>query len=166
MSECPCGSGQTYDECCGPIISKETPAPTAEALMRSRYTAFATGAIDHLHDSLAPGTRDDFSHEETKTWSESAEWLGLEIADTRGGREDDESGEVEFTAKFKQAAGASSHRERANFEKIDGQWYYVDGRVMGPETIVKGPKVGRNDPAPVGAEKNSRSAAANDYFQR
>lgn len=153
MSDCPCGSGQTYDECCGPIIAKETAAPTAEALMRSRYTAFATGEIQHLHDSLAPGTRGDFNFEETRKWAESSQWLGLEITDTRGGGENDDKGEVEFTAKFKQKSGASSHRERGNFKKVDGLWYYVDGNVMGPETIRKGPKVGRNEPCPCGSGK-------------
>ncbi|MBU1247500.1 MAG: YchJ family protein [Proteobacteria bacterium] len=153
MSDCPCGSGAAFEACCGPIISGETPAPTAEALMRSRYSAFATCAIDHLHDSLAPGTRDDFNFDETRKWAESSTWLGLEIATVEGGGEDDKEGIVEFTASFKQEAGASTHRERGNFKKIDGQWYYVDGKVLGPTTIVKDKKIGRNEPCPCGSGK-------------
>ena len=128
--------------------------------MRSRYTAFATGSIEHLHETLAPGTRDDFDFDETKKWAESSEWLGLEIRDTRAGSEQDDFGEVEFIARYKQKAGAFEHRERGNFTKQDGQWYYVDGQIMGPETIRKAPKVGRNDPCPCGSGKKYKKCCS------
>jgi SEC-C motif-containing protein len=153
MSNCPCGSGLAYDACCGPIIAKQTPAPTAEALMRSRYTAFTRCEIDHLHDTLAPGTRADFNAEETKGWAESATWLGLDIEDTSGGTEADSYGSVEFVARFEQGGVAQQHREIGQFEKIDGQWYYVDGKVMGPKQVIKGERIGRNDPCPCGSGK-------------
>ncbi|BBD09151.1 SEC-C motif domain-containing protein [Desulfovibrio ferrophilus] len=51
--DCPCGSGKEYTACCEPIING-TPAPTAEALMRSRYSAYVVGNIDYIQTSLAP----------------------------------------------------------------------------------------------------------------
>lgn len=57
MTLCPCGSKYTFDECCGPIIAG-APAPTAEALMRSRYTAFANRTLDHVEHTHAPEVRD------------------------------------------------------------------------------------------------------------
>lgn len=63
MSEtCPCGSGQSYDQCCGPVIAGG-PASSPEALMRSRYTAFTKGNIDHLVSTLAPEALKDFNRE-------------------------------------------------------------------------------------------------------
>ncbi len=153
MSDCPCGSGQAYDACCGPIISKKIIAPTAEALMRSRYSAYAKVEVDHLYDSLAPGTRDDFNHDNASQWAESATWTGLDVAAIEGGGEGDDQGMVEFTAHYEQDGEPQEHREKGLFKKIDKQWYYVDGKVLGHKTVVKEKKVGRNQSCPCGSGK-------------
>ena len=57
---CPCGNSQSYAACCGRYLDGNETAPTAEALMRSRYTAFVRGDIDYLEETLAPDTRDAF----------------------------------------------------------------------------------------------------------
>ena len=57
---CPCGGGETLEECCGRYLSGEAKAPTAEALMRSRYTAVTKGQVDYLFETHHPKTRDDF----------------------------------------------------------------------------------------------------------
>ena len=83
-----------------PICEEGKAPPTAEALMRSRYTAFVHGDIDYLEDTLAPGTRDDFDRKAITHWAKQSQWLGLEILSTEAGREDDDSGYVEFIASF------------------------------------------------------------------
>jgi len=151
MSNCPCGSGRTLDQCCGPYLAGTANAPTPEALMRSRYSAFATVNVDHLERTLLPETRGDFNREETEQWARSSEWTGLEVRSTSGGREDDDEGFVEFVARFNMDGKAHIHHETGRFARQDGQWYYVDG-IMGvrPRTA---PKIGRNDPCPCGSGK-------------
>lgn len=102
MSVCPCGSNLEFDLCCNPIISGERDAPTAEALMRARYSAFATCQVDFLHQSLHPAHRADHDRNATQRWAANSEWLGLEIAATEGGMESDREGMVEFIATFKE----------------------------------------------------------------
>jgi len=152
---CPCTSGQTFAACCGPIIAGERPAPTAEALMRSRYSAFAAQAIDYLEDSLLPGTRGDFDRQSVADWARTSEWTGLDILSTEAGGENDREGMVEFAARFRLEGEDRVHHERARFAKKDGRWYYVEGRVGKPQqTIVReGPKLGRNDPCSCGSGK-------------
>jgi SEC-C motif-containing protein len=152
---CPCTSGRTYADCCGPVIAGERPAATAEALMRSRYSAFAAQAIDYLEDSLMPGTRADFDRQSVTEWARSSEWTGLEIIDTEAGGPDDREGVVEFAAHYRMNGEDRVHHERSRFAKKDGRWFYVDGRVgRRQQTVVReGPKVGRNDPCPCGSGK-------------
>lgn len=154
MSECPCGSGRDYDSCCGPIISGAQPAATAEALMRSRYSAYVKHEYKHLETSLSEAQRKDFSAEETRKWAESAEWLGLTVRRTEKGGADDSEGVVEFSAKFRIEGKEHEHVESARFMKKDAQWFY-DGTVeTQPKTVRReAPKIGRNDPCPCGSGK-------------
>src|SRR5258706_4716924 len=94
---CLCGSGKAYGACCGPIIAGE-PAMTAEALMRSRYTAYARGDIDHVFGSHDPATRGEIDREETEKWSKENRWTGLDVLHTEKGSEQDDTGVVEFVA--------------------------------------------------------------------
>lgn len=151
MSDCPCRSGKPLDTCCGPFLSGAALPPTAEALMRSRYSAFATGNIDYLHDTLLPETRDDFSREEIEAWSANSEWTGLEIRGTEAGGEDDDEGVVEFVARFTVKGKAQGHHETSSFVRRDGRWFYLEG-VLGARPR-SGPKVGRNDPCTCGSGK-------------
>ncbi|HYH19032.1 MAG TPA: YchJ family protein [Azospirillum sp.] len=151
MTDCPCGSGKTLDTCCGPYLAGGTVAPTAEALMRSRYSAFVVGNIDYLHDTLLPETRDDFDRKSVTEWSQTAEWLGLQVKSTEAGGEGDEEGYVEFVARFKLNGQEAVHHETGHFSKRDGRWWYVDG-ALGPRPR-HAAKVGRNDPCPCGSGK-------------
>ena len=154
MSQCPCGSGQTYDACCGPLIEGKARAETAEALMRSRYTAFTMAAMDYIHDTLSPEGRKDYDPKGTESWARNSDWLGLEIRDTQKGGPEDEEGVVEFCAHFRHKGETHAHVERASFRRDeDGAWIYVDGESPKPEQRVTGPKVGRNDPCPCGSGK-------------
>jgi SEC-C motif-containing protein len=120
---CPCGTGDRFDACCGPILAGE-PAPTAERLMRSRYTAFATGDVDHLARTWHPRTRPA----DLELVPEQR-WVGLRILETSGGGEDDADGVVRFEADWTDGTDRGTLRERSRFTRRGGRWVYVDGDV-------------------------------------
>ena len=154
MSLCPCGSGRPYEECCEPFIEGRQPAPTAEALMRSRYTAHTLNKYDYLNETVHPTIRDEADHEEMKKWSEAVEWDGLEILSTKEGSEADMTGEVSFEARYSVNGMPQTLREDAFFRRDDGRWYYVDGNVYGQEPYRREtPKIGSNEPCPCGSGK-------------
>ena len=118
---CPCGSGRTYAECCGLYHNGED-APTAEALMRSRYSAYVLRLEPYLLDTWHAGTRPpslDLDQDGT------TRWLGLEIR--RHERTGPDSATVEFVARYKMAGRAFRLHEISRFIHEDGRWYYVDG---------------------------------------
>jgi len=133
VNPCPCLSGKEYDACCGAIISGGQTAPTAEALMRSRYSAFVKSEINFLKDSLHPDSRADFDPVSTKDWADNSEWLGLKILNTSGGGENDQEGTVEFLTLFRIENVAYQHHELGEFKRLNGIWYYVDGKVITPD---------------------------------
>lgn len=154
MSDCPCGSGQAFAACCGPIIDGTQPAATAEALMRSRYTAYVRHAYAHLRDSLSAEERKDFVLEQARSWSESSDWLGLKILRVEQGGPEDAEGQVEFTARFRTGGKEHEHHEIAKFSREDGRWVYAGQVVEKVETYHReAPKIGRNDPCPCGSGK-------------
>ncbi len=149
---CECGLGPSTEECCGRYIKGGQKAPTAEALMRSRYTAYVRGEIDHIERSHDPATRDEMDPDGALQWSKQAEWVGLEINHTDKGGEQDDEGVVEFNAKYEIEGRLVNHRERAFFKRIKGSWYYHDGEMIKPKPMVRDtPKVGRNEPCPCGS---------------
>ncbi len=152
MEMCPCQSGIAYSSCCRPYISGARNAPTAEALMRARYTAHAKCEIEYLYETSGPRVRKEFDEESTRKWAESAQWLGFEILDVRDGGENDASGEVEFIARYTVENKELRHHERARFDVIDGEWRFTDGKQFGPAPFLRDtPKIGRNDPCPCGS---------------
>ena len=91
---CPCKSGKTFGECCGPLIAGTAKADCAEAVMRARYTSYVTGDIDYLKASATKAVQAEFDEEASKAWSRAAEWHGLEIIKTEGGQKGDKTGVV------------------------------------------------------------------------
>lgn len=150
---CPCGSGKLNTECCTPYISGEKPAPTAEALMRSRYSAYVFKELDYLKSTLAPEALDGHDDASVKEWAEQSEWLGLEVHETWAGQESDDTGIVEFSATYAIDGEAMTHRERSHFKKEDGKWLYVDGTMVSGPPVRKEKKVGRNEPCPCNSGK-------------
>ncbi len=153
MSQCPCGSGQSFESCCEVYISRKEAAPTAEALMRSRYSAYTAGEVQYIHDTHHPSTRQSLDLEEVKLWAGSSTWQGLQIKNVEGGRENDQKGTVEFVASFDNDAGHHEHHELSTFEKVDGKWFFRDGKVFNQPVMREVPKVGRNEPCPCGSGK-------------
>jgi SEC-C motif-containing protein len=128
IDRCPCGSGIVEAACCGMFIDG-VPAPTALALMRSRYTAFVRGAIDYLIDTHDESTRGGVDRAAIAQWSRETTWKGLEIVATERGGEDDDEGIVEFIARGVTGGKPFAQRERSRFRRVNGVWYYVDGKV-------------------------------------
>ena len=125
---CPCGRTDararpmTYAACCGRYLDHwdEQPAPDAESLMRSRYSAFVLQRADYLlatwHAPQRPPSVD---------FDPGARWLGLEMRAARA--TGDDTAEVEFVARHRIAGRAVRLHERSRFVREDGRWFYVDG---------------------------------------
>ncbi len=120
-SACPCGSGHTYGSCCARLHDGE-PAPTAEALMRSRYSAFVVGDVDHLLRSWHPRTRP-----QELSLPRGVIWLGLEVGRVTGGGPEADVGTVELTATSRLGGRTHVQHEVSRFERRRGTWVYVDG---------------------------------------
>ena len=127
---CPCGKrSQAYAACCGRYLDDlaGTPAPDAESLMRSRYTAFVLERADYLlatwHISRRPRTIE---------FDTGVKWLGLDVRQHRV--LDETHAEVEFVARQKSPGTAAVRlHERSRFEKsadAPGRWYYLDGDLL------------------------------------
>ncbi len=160
--ECYCQSGKPFAECCEPCIKGTTPAPTAEALMRSRYTAYVLEDIPYLSRTLHSKERDDFDEAGAAKWARDADWQGLEIVRTEQGGIDDSSGLVEFKVTYKRHGSPLTHHELAEFRKADGTWYFFDGKMIsdGPARR-EAPKIGRNEPCPCGSGKKYKKCCMN-----
>jgi SEC-C motif domain protein len=154
MAVCACGSGNKYQECCEKYISGQEIAPTAESLMRSRYTAFTNGSIDYLFNTHHSSTKETLDRTEVENWSKDSEWEGLTIKNIEKGQEADSDGSVEFIAEFKIDGVLQKHHEKASFKKEDdGRWYFQDGKVQNRPITRAASKVGRNDPCVCGSGK-------------
>ena len=120
--------------------------------MRSRYTAFAEQNWDHIKRTYAREVRDRFDRSLAESPPGKVEWIGLEILGTSEGGEHDDTGVVEFAARFRADGAVRVHKEKSNFRRENGEWVYVDGEVRVEEQAVASPgKTGRNDPCPCGS---------------
>jgi SEC-C motif-containing protein len=152
--QCYCGTGREFDDCCGSYLEGRAKPDTAEALMRSRYSAYVTQNIDYVVASHDPASVDAVDPEGARRWASESSWQGLEIVDTLAGGPGDETGEVEFIARYEAEGKGVAHHERAQFKRIDGNWFYVDGVMIRPKPARRdAPKVGRNEPCPCGSGK-------------
>ena len=126
-TRCPCGSGDTYGACCGRFHAG-TPAPTAEALMRSRFSAFAAGNAEYLLATWHPSTRPA-----KLELDDGTQWRRLDVVRTEAGGTFDAQGVVEFAAHYMDHPanhdddGHGVLRETSRFVREGGRWYYVDG---------------------------------------
>ena len=123
MSDCLCGRSLPYAQCCGPYVEDYAgrPAPDAQALMRSRYSAFVLERGDYLqvtwHASKRPSKI---------SFDPGVKWLGLEVRDFKV--LDADRAEVEFVARQRDKSGRAVRlHERSRFVREDGRWYYVEG---------------------------------------
>lgn len=137
---CPCGSERLFDACCGPFLSGTgSVAPTAEALMRSRFTAFVRGATDYLIESHHPAARSMDERGDLLRSLARMEWLNLLVLHREGGGADEDTGIVEFAAAYRTrpdlalgtpAGKVGQMHERSRFVRDGGLWLYVDGEQL------------------------------------
>jgi SEC-C motif domain protein len=122
-SDCPCGSGMRYDQCCGPLHTGIATAPTALQLMRSRYSAFAVSDEAYLLATWHPTTRPA-----SLDLDSTLKWRRLQILGLTGGTEQDDTGTVEFVAHYWDTARNQYGRQHENsrFTCQDRRWLYVE----------------------------------------
>jgi SEC-C motif domain protein len=123
---CPCGSGKTYAACCG-LCHRGEPAKSAEALMRSRYCAYALGLVDYILKTTHPEHPDakrpeEIRRKEIKEFCTTTAFKGLKILDVQGDQ-------VKFTAFLHMDGKDFSFTEKSTFEKVDGNWLYLKGEL-------------------------------------
>lgn len=121
---CPCGASRAFTECCGPILDGATSAASAEALMRSRYTAFALGREDWLLASWHPTTRPDALSGDDRN---PLKWIGLEVK--RHEQTGPDTAIVEFVARYRANGRSGRLHETSNFRCENCAWLYVDGEL-------------------------------------
>ncbi len=119
---CHCGSDQEYKNCCEPYLSGKQKAPTPEALMRSRYTAFAKRKFAYLAKTIRGPAAKEFDISAARRDAPLIKWLKLEVLRAE---EAGDQGLVEFNAHFRFQGKISMMHEVSHFQKIDGEWFYV-----------------------------------------
>lgn len=124
MMKCYCGSLKIFQECCEPVINGLKKAPTAEALMRSRYSAYSIHHADYLIKTTHVSQRKYYSKAQILNWATSNKWINLKIISTT-------EFTVEFEAYFLDSKQQSKiHYELSNFVFENGNWFYVDGEFI------------------------------------
>lgn len=121
---CPCTSGQPFEQCCGRFIRGEALPPSAEALMRSRYSAYVLEDEGYLLATWHPRTRParlDLAR------PPRPKWLGLSIKARSD--QDEAHATVAFVARYKIDGRAHRLHENSRFERLEGRWFYLDGDV-------------------------------------
>lgn len=118
---CYCGNSPSFQDCCEPYIKGIKNAPTSETLMRSRYSAFATGAADYLVNTTHNSKRKHHNKRDILAWSQANKWLKLEVLAS-----------TETTVTFKayyldENLKAQVHYEHSTFKLENGKWFYMDG---------------------------------------
>lgn len=140
---CPCGSDARYEDCCGTFHSGAQNAPTAEALMRSRYCAFVKQLPDYLVATRHPEKRHLDSAAQLEQSFANTHWLGLKVLATDKGSAQDNRGHVSFAATYRNGDKEDTLFERSFFKKEGDRWFYVEGDS----------NIGRNDPCWCGSGK-------------
>ncbi|MDQ7005041.1 MAG: YchJ family protein [Ghiorsea sp.] len=137
---CPCKSGKTLDNCCKPYHDNTIDAPTAEVLMRSRYSAFVLGLSDYIWRTWHETTRPDLEI----LGGLGLKWIDLKIISSEVESNTDDTDTIHFIASFVSGHKGKTLDEVSSFVKEGGLWYYVDG-------ISSTAIISRNDTCPCGS---------------
>lgn len=125
---CPCQSKKRYADCCLPLHLGQETAVNAEALMRSRYTAYVLQKIDYIVQTTVPAQQDLLDLSEMLTWSKETHWDGLEVIKQQA-KTTKRHAQVEFKAFYQTTQGRAYHHELSTFVYIDDRWYFLDPTV-------------------------------------
>jgi len=121
--KCPCSPQKDYADCCEPYHLGAA-APSAEILMRSRYSAYVLNKTNYLYKSWSQSTRPT---KKSLKQDQANQWLGLEIIRTEQGTVLDSQGVVEFKASYLGDGGVHSLHEISRFIRENNRWVYLDG---------------------------------------
>lgn len=124
---CPCTSKSTFDKCCEPYLTGRKVPETAEALMRSRFSAYAMRKVDYLIATTCEEERSKLDREELESYCRTISCISLKITQTEAGGPGDETGTVLFYASLQANGKRMLHRELSRFIRENGRWVYVDG---------------------------------------
>jgi SEC-C motif domain protein len=149
--ECPCGSGQPLSACCARYHNGDLPS-TAQALMRSRYSAYVLGLIDYLVDSTLPVQQTQLDRAAISAWSSQSQWLGLEVQSSQLLPGQPAHARVSFIAHWQDEGGKQAQHEHSAFVQIAQRWYFLDPSVP--------LKASRNDPCPCGGGQKFKKCCA------
>ena len=119
---CPCASGRTFADCCGRYIDTAIPAPDAEALMRSRYTAYTLRNEAYLLATWHRSTRPS-----ALPLTANQKWLGLEVRAHAIDANDPDRATVEFVARSRVGGLGIRQHELSTFLREAGRWFYLSG---------------------------------------
>ena len=161
MSPCPCGSRRPIDQCCGPYLAGE-PAPTAEALMRSRYTAFTLGNLDYIERTSTGRAALAFDRAALAFTLPGTQWLGLTIVQTRHGQPTDSTGEVTFAVEYRERGHRVTQTETSDFVRVGGAWRYAHGVVSAGKDMGTDKVPGRNEPCRCGSGRKYKKCCGAD----
>ncbi len=124
---CPCGGG-LYDDCCGKLHQGMT-APSAQALMQSRYSAFVRGDVDYVIATTVPSQQPLLDRSSLQAWADSMTWTGLQII-SHTPKIGKRHAQVHFRASFMDEKGNQGvHDELSAFVKVGERWYFLDPTV-------------------------------------
>lgn len=158
MEQCPCGSTRLFSACCQPFLSGQALAETPEQLMRSRYTAYTLADIDYIAKTMRPPASLHFDRKSSLAWANRIHWLKLDVLQSSV---HDDKGYVEFEAHYAEQDKHYVLHEISEFQRLEGEWFYVDGETPQQKPIVrKQPKVGRNEPCYCGSGKKAKNCCA------
>ena len=118
---CYCGSGTAFSHCCQPYLLGLTQPQTVEALMRSRFCAYLTHHAEYLLASWHPSTRPP-----NMEFEPQLKWVDLQV---QGAEQVENSGRVQFSARYKLNGRMQTLRENSRFTREEGCWYYLDGDI-------------------------------------
>lgn len=124
---CHCGSHKSFQDCCEPYIKGIQKAPSAEALMRSRYSAYVAHAVDYLMATTHISQREFHSKKEILHWAKSNKWLKLDIISTAENVVEFKAYYYEILSNQNKIFQTQIHHEKSTFIIENGNWFYVDG---------------------------------------
>lgn len=158
MGHCYCGSSLSYAQCCQPYHLNLQIPQTPEALMRSRYSAYASANIDYIQATMRDKASIDFDPISAKLWAQRVIWIKLEVINAPPFSSS--HGQVEFIASFVDNKKLIHMHEISDFLSIDGRWFYVSGQSIPqkkPDILIS-----RNTPCPCGGPKKWKHCHGKD----
>ncbi|MDI9819698.1 MULTISPECIES: YchJ family protein [unclassified Legionella] len=153
MVNCPCDSQKSYLSCCEPFITGKQTPETPEALMRSRYTAYAMANIDYIKETMRHGALIGFQETEAKRWAKRVHWIKLHVL--KSDIKNSTTGYVEFEASFVDGSRLKSLHEKSRFMREEGQWYYVGGTHL--PTVSTEQMISRTINCPCGSQRKFKN---------